>query len=374
MKQSQRVLSLLIPLAMAAEGVHASFDELYRQDPKLLIQQVQREGPAVPEAHGSPLPPQASDSPKGPSLDTILGDAGDSFPARLVKAGVLVNIENFAQRDQGSGWYRCYERLEKAVQSSPELLERVHEIRIRKDSPGARIEPDSDGGRALVLSFDFERYSYKPRTPSEAPQLNLDGSVPNRSVMTWRVLLPEAEAIQQVLSTLGPRPDVLRYRFDRRFPALLARYHQLLRVEDTHSKDASGRYIFHKILESYGDEVGLIQDLDWEHSDWRKPRFVGLANFRTFIHEIGGSTPVFMLRPGSSPRMGLETHWTWKLAGFFGDPVYKGLMMFAEYDPGYGEPQAPSLKAIDECFGKLWDQDMNAGVNTRYREKGWTCP
>ncbi|MBI4348157.1 MAG: hypothetical protein HY553_15055 [Elusimicrobia bacterium] len=311
------------------------------------------------------------------SIDTILGSAKDRLEGMAAAAGTLVDIESFDLAEGRAGWYDAALRLREAIKDDPSLLRRVHRVRIsRRREPELAIEIDGDGGVMLALGFAIGPHTYAPRTMDESPYLVRRGNtyaLPD-SVTVDKIDAPAAEAIRSTLRALPERPRVARFDFDRRFPALLARYGVFLQIGDADDKDRSGSPVYHRILAAWGQEVAQVSDFDQESfHGYIEPIKVRLGNLRYALYrDVNGTrAPVFELRSGGGLGYGLEAYSQW-FGGWFLRDV-RALKMFAEYGDEGTDYRFPSLAQLDACMGGLWRRQESEGFRYNYRREGWAC-
>lgn len=200
--------------------------------------------------------------------------------------------------------------------ADPALYDKIHVVRIIKSRrAGAKLITEQDGARVLVLGFAF-RSVRRSRNPFEGSTKVID--------------LPSASKVLALVSKLGPRPDVARFRHDRRFQEFLAELGCVLVVRGTTARDDDG-YRFHQVLHSYGRELAdgvVLENL----------------KARLLRHQESG---VFVLRASSSREHGLEEYsrgvhyqgWGWLPKD---QTTYRP---FVEFHPSHGA--VPSLEKLD---------------------------
>ena len=148
----QPLLALTLGSALAQTWPREQ--DIFR-DPAVIVSELRQASRAAAADGLKPFKPRPV-VPVGPAtVETLLGSA-DRWPARLVRAGVLMTVEDFDRGDFGPGWWRAVSALNAALKDSPGLLEKIHELRIRRGRREPFIDRAEDGAATLVLSFDFE--------------------------------------------------------------------------------------------------------------------------------------------------------------------------------------------------------------------------
>ncbi len=267
----------------------------------------------------------------------------DFYPtvAALADHGVVVTIASFASRNADSGWRAAFAELGKAIKASPELLQSVHEVVIDRTvsgGPAARLEVDADGARRLILTFAFTSRTYTPGTLAAAPDARSLG----KAVRGVHIEKPSYQQILATVAEAGPRPEVARYSFDRRFLQFLAALGRIPQI-DTRLDTSGGEPFLKKLFDQYGAELGA------RGAEELVAAYPNLA--RAVVYGTSANTPVLMLRPEVDQAAGVEAKWTSFFAWLFRWEVEQAFRPYLHVDP---DAQAlPSLAEVDSALAAL---------------------
>lgn len=198
---------------------------------------------------------------------------------RLLKAaaehGVLFQISDSVIRDVPvkSVGERCRKTgeadwVEKVYSTlatldrDPELFNKIHVIEFRRgDQSGAELSKDLDGAVSLVLLYR-KRISQEPiRSLSDIPcsEGNM-AMIGKDDVSVTSFEWPSATDITTALANQPPRPDVDRFKLDRRFMLWLADRMTLFRLtpEIAFEKTPTGTPLLVTAMARLSEEIGAV--------------------------------------------------------------------------------------------------------------------